>query len=123
MVWTKSYDMGRLPLRVVGNAHIVADEVLEWVGADGLLVMEDFMLMGRVGSTDREGLSPVQVSFSMYSYMMAQGWEARLELQLPAQAISVMTDERLRKLGYWDGRNAHERDAVRHGLMWLRRDR
>ena len=43
-----------------------------------------------------------------------------LKFQLPANAMSMFTNEKLKKLEYWHrGGAGHALDAIRHGLLYL----
>lgn len=43
-----------------------------------------------------------------------------LRFQLPANAMSMFTNEKLKKLNYWHrGGAGHALDAIRHGLLYL----
>jgi hypothetical protein len=117
-VRTTCRHVGKMWKDVLEGSHAAADEALEW--DPRVVVCEDFLLRGRVGSTDREGLSPVQTTFAMLAYMDAAGWVGDVVMQLPSEAISVITDERLDRYGLLTG-NAHEKDATRHGVLYLRK--
>lgn len=104
--------------RLVGE---MADQVLDWVGPEGLLVVEDFVLRGgSMRSTRRDALSPVQVTGLMLGRMQGRGWVGKLELQSAANAKGVVTDARLKGMGLYRG-NDHVRDAIRHGVLYLRK--
>lgn len=87
-----------------------------------LLVYEDFLLRGgSPGTTDRVGLAPVQVTgllIGMLDVMVP--WPVRAEGQLASGAKSVLTDKRLKMKNMYV-KGPHARDAVRHGLLFLRR--
>lgn len=86
-----------------------------------LVVIEDFLLRGRFSTTDREGLSPVHVTsrfMGRYEYV-CPGAEFDVT-QLAGQVKPVITNDRLRRAGLWV-KGEHARDAVRHGVMYLRR--
>jgi hypothetical protein len=90
------------------------------------LVVEDFDLMASNPTTDGEVLlSPVRIAamIRMTMYMGALFGDARLTMQGRTTAKTTMTDDRLRKSGYWVEGSDHERDAVRHAITALRRAR
>ncbi len=104
----------------IGSEREIVDQMLglarEWAGAAS--VLEDFIL--RVNTMSRDALSPVRIS-AAFNYSL--GPAGRTYLQQPALAKTTMTDERLKLAGYFErtvGR-PHARDAVRHGLTFLRR--
>jgi hypothetical protein len=83
------------------------------------VVVEDFTL--RKFTRDRELLSPVRIAakldYGMYLERREIAW------QQPSLAMSTLTDERLKGIGLWDRLSAHQRDAIRHALTYLRRAR
>jgi hypothetical protein len=90
------------------------------------LIVEDFDLMASNPTTDAEVLlSPVRIAamIRMTMFMGALFGAARLTMQGRTIAKTTMTDERLRKSGYWVEGSDHERDAVRHAFTALRRAR
>lgn len=85
------------------------DMIREWPGA--AVVIEDFIL--RELRQDRNLLSPVRITAA---FRYAAGPELRDFLQQPALAMSTMTDDRLKALGYYERTvgQQHARDALRH---------
>lgn len=49
---------------------------------------------------------------------MCDHFGAHFELQQPAQAKRLATDDRLRKIGWWNGSKDHANDAARHLFLW-----
>lgn len=84
-----------------------------------IIVCEDFQL--RTLSAE---LSPVRLTAMMK-------WVAQREItphktihmQMPALAKSTVTDERLKRWGYWERGSTHARDATRHVITFIRRMR
>ena len=107
-------DCGRDWRGVVEGVDVLLEEL---VGLGGLVV-EDFLLRGGgVRTLGREGLLPVYVT----GVLLGQLWrEWFVILQGASDAISVIDDGRLeRAVGGVVG--AHARDAVRHGLLFMRK--
>lgn len=88
------------------------------------MVIEDFILT-RIESSDREGLSPVRVTsaFQGYRHGLAANYEqsglgptrtVRPIMQLPSDAMTHATDERLKDWDLWVPGKVHEQDACRH---------
>lgn len=90
-----------------------------------VVVIEDFILRGVAGSTRREALSPARIGFGIACVL---GIDSGVEVVLsdPSAAISVFTNERLKRLGMYvkfPGGGEHVRDAARHVAMYLRKSR
>lgn len=101
-----------------GVAHLV--QLVTDHGAN-LIVFEDFLLRGGgVGTTDRVGLAPVHVTNRLCGTLEGIGWDFDYDLQLASVALPVITNERLKAKGLYV-KGEHARDAVRHGVMYLRR--
>lgn len=106
-----------------GDENKQVDEMLGLVQAwdDAKIVMEDFVL--RKFSMLRDLLAPVRV-ISAFTYGLHAVSDSRqIILQQPSLAMTTITDDRLRRLGYWTPLSGqpHARDAVRHSITWLRR--
>lgn len=84
------------------------------------VLFEDFLLRGGGGTTDRIGLAPVYVTNRMVGRLEGMGWSFEYDAQLASVALPVMTNDRLKRKGLYV-KGEHARDAVRHGLMYLRR--
>jgi len=87
-----------------------------WSGAR--LYVEDFVLVPR-SVLSRDGSTPLVVIGALYGAfgrLVSLGQNAAL-------AKSTFTDKRLRALGLWDKRSAHQRDAIRHLLLAERREK
>lgn len=85
-----------------------------------VVVCEDFQLRGD-RLRGREALDPVRVAESLRSWLRAHLWRGRWEWQQASDAKAVVTDKRLRRWGLWIPGNPHARDAIRHALLWQRR--
>jgi hypothetical protein len=92
------------------------------------VVIEDFDV-GEIVTTDADVLySPIRVA-SMFRMLVALKvhttsiltGDARVVMQGRSLAKQTMTDDRLRRSGYWVEGSDHERDAVRHAITALRR--
>jgi hypothetical protein len=93
-----------------------------------LVIIEDFILRGVAGSTKRESLSPARLGFGIACLLslLAADERAGLEvvLRLAGDAISIMTNDRLKRLGMYvkyPGGGTHVRDAMRHVALELRK--
>lgn len=108
--------------QVVGDENSQASELLglidTWPGC--CVLIEDFIL--RVSSGDREVLSPVRITAKVEFGLFLAGGIPSFR-QMPSEAKSVATDERLRSWGFYQRKGGleHARDADRHGLTWLRK--
>lgn len=103
-----------------GSERRQVDQMLElcdaWPGAARLT--EQFRL--RKFSADPVLLAPVRVN-AAFSY--ASGEDTALYYQSPALAMTTITDDTLRDLGYWEKTHAqpHARDALRHAFTFWKR--
>lgn len=79
------------------------------------LVCEDFIL--RRLSPERELLEPVRLAAQLEAGVRPR----YVILQQPALALTTITDERLRAMGFWLPGQEHARDATKHVLTWLKR--
>lgn len=84
------------------------------------LIIEDFVLRETgIGSTNREGLSPVRVTSGLLA--LITGWGGNIVFQSASDAKGSMPNDRLRSAGLWVRGLEHGRDAVRHAATWVRR--
>lgn len=74
------------------------------------VVFEDFQLR-----TQHADLRPVEVTFA---FLGAMGW-SRVQKQMPSAAKSAFTNQRLKALGCYRVGSDHERDAIRHALLFI----
>lgn len=97
-------------------------ERLDAFGAD-VLVVEDFTVYaGKAGEVSSGGavpLAPVRVG-SMLA-LAAELAVMDVEYQMASMAKTTVTDERLKRWGFWTKGSDHARDATRHLLTYLRR--
>lgn len=116
---------GSLPETQAGGIRELVQIVREHSGSNGgvfLVVMEDFLLRGNIGTTDRSGLSPVHVAHHFVGYLHAiHGGMPAVVWQLASGAKSVITDGRMKGKGLYMRGKPHANDAIRHGLLYLRR--
>lgn len=84
------------------------------------LVVEDFDYESQV--RDKELLSPVRIAAKLdYAVSRGEADDARMILQSRGQAKSTVTDDRLRRWGFWVKGPDHIRDGFKHALTALRR--
>lgn len=108
--------------QIVGDENSQAAEVLglidAWPGC--CVLIEDFIL--RVSSGDRDVLSPVRITAKIEFGLFLAGDVPHFR-QMPSEAKSVATDDRLKSWGFYqrEGGLEHARDADRHSLSWLRK--
>lgn len=94
-----------------------------WPGAK--IVVEQFIL--RQMNMDPMLLEPVAVTaafqFGLEDRRKRRDPERPIIFQQPSLAMTTITDDRLRAIGYYERLSGlpHARDAARHGLTWLRR--
>lgn len=109
--------------QISGDENEQASELLgivdAWPGC--CVLIEDFIL--RVSSGDRDVLSPVRITAKVEFGLYLVGSQAFR--QMPSEAKSIATDERLRNWGLYqrEGGLGHARDADRHGISWLRKSK
>lgn len=88
-----------------------------------VLVVEDFTVYaGKAGEVSSGGavpLAPVRVG-SMLA-LAAELAVMDVEYQMASMAKTTVTDERLKRWGFWTKGSDHARDATRHLLTYLRR--
>jgi hypothetical protein len=97
-----------------GGIHEQADEMVELVASwpSARLVTESFKL--RQAHAE---LSPVELNAIV-------SWAVRpryFVFQNPALAMGMVTDDRQKDWGFWIPGKEHARDAVKHGLTFLKR--
>lgn len=108
-----------------GDEDAQVDEMMELakVWPDARIVMEDFIL--RQFSRDRALLSPVRITAAFRHALRAEAptRASRIVFQMEALALPSITDERMAGTDMWRSTRGkpHARDALRHGLTWLRR--
>lgn len=79
------------------------------------LVLEDFQL--QVFRRDKVLLTPVQVAWAFLGLAdgpVVSAWQS------PSLAKTTVTDKRLKALGLWVPGRDHERDALRHLVLYMR---
>lgn len=99
----------------------MADVVARFLGSGGVVVVEDFVLDRGRSSGRRDLLAPVRLTTALRVWLAVDGWDGRVVLQMPADAKAAVTNDRLRAWGAWVKGSDHERDAMRHALLYLRR--
>lgn len=84
-----------------------------------VFVLEGFDL--RNESMDPSLLAPVRVNSILLDRLAQAGSSQRVFFQSPSDGKVSVTDDRLRRWGFWEGKTPHERDATRHAILMLRR--
>jgi len=87
-----------------------------------VVVLEDFILRLPAGSSGRDGLAPVRVT-AMFLAMLGRDWfdDGSVVFQSASDAKGVITDARLKNEGLWIRGQEHARDAMRHWLLYQRK--
>lgn len=81
------------------------------------LVIEDFQVR-----TMSVRLSPVQVGYALLGVLAERfGSAVQPVWQMPSMAKTTATDDRLKRWGLWQSGKPHANDAIRHGVVALRR--
>jgi hypothetical protein len=110
-----------------GDLSVVdAGEVLQVRQIAGLLdnfpmatlVIEDFVLRTQVA--DREVLSPTRLRLAIQAEEMMHGTGRVPFLQQPSDAMTVSTDDRLKRANLYFAGMPHATDAARHAAKFLR---
>ena len=83
------------------------------------VIVEDFIL--RHSSSDRSLLSPVRITAMLYSMLTDEEDSISVHMQQPSDAMSIVTDARLKELGLWQVGRRHANDAARHMVLFLTR--
>jgi hypothetical protein len=100
-----------------GEEDDQADSILDLANSwpTARLIMEDFIL--RKFSKSEELLSPVRLAA-----IVRHGLRPRyFILQQSALAMTTVTDERMKSMGFWIPGKQHARGAVKHALTWAKR--
>jgi hypothetical protein len=103
----------------VGNEDDQCDEVVELIEAwpSARLVTELFTLRSRVTSPE---------IFALERMNAILRWAIRpryMVFQQPSLAMTTITDERQKEMGFWIPGQEHARDATKHALTFLKRQR
>jgi len=110
LMWEKVAD-------VVAMVRSVVEESGPGGWSDCKILCEDWVNAPK-SVLRRDANTPLVVIGALYG-----AFGRRVSLgQNAALAKSTFTDRRLKELGLWDKRSAHERDAVRHVLLGERRE-
>lgn len=99
----------------------IINNVTELPGTTAV-VIEDFIL--RTNNKSRDALSPVRITAALQQ-LLWEGQYATVYKQQPSEGKTALTDERLKKRGFYTGSNSdrHARDADRHALLFLQKCR
>lgn len=85
---------------------------------DATLVIEDFQL--RTQNMDRETLSPTRLRLAIETEEILHGVGRVPFLQQPSDAMTVATDDRLKRANLYFAGMPHANDAARHAVRFLR---
>lgn len=88
---------------------------------EATLVIEDFQL--RTQSMDREALSPSRLRLAIETEEILHGVGRVPFLQQPSDAMTVATDDRLKRGNLYFAGMPHATDASRHAALFMRRCR
>lgn len=88
---------------------------------EAALVIEDFQL--RMFNQDRETLSPSRLRLAIQTEELIHGVGRVPFLQQPSDAMSVATDDRLKRANLYFKGMPHATDAARHAVAFFRRCR
>lgn len=97
-------------------------EVLDWLAEEirerriGLVVCESFTITGGTIKKTRGGPNAAIETIGAIRYLCRVGG-VPLVLQSPAEAKGFSTDDKLRRIGWFEGLPGHARDAARHLLL------
>lgn len=98
--------------------------VMEW--RPDLIAVEDFILRP-TGNAQRAGLTPIRLIAMLEVWLFEvmpeteDWWEPDLVYQTASLAKTTITDDRLKRAGWWVKGMPHARDAVRHAALGYRR--
>jgi hypothetical protein len=103
----------------VGTEHSQCDQIVDMVNCwpSARLVSEQFILRSNVRGGEVFSLERMNAIIS---------WAVRpryFVLQQPSLAMTTITDQRQRDMGLWIPGKEHARDATKHVLTFLRRQR
>lgn len=87
-----------------------------------VMIIEDFVLRPGMVSTKREVLSPARIGFAISMYVPCRSNNPQI-VWAPPSEMAVMNNERLRDAGFWVEGSEHCRDAMRHWLLYCRKNR
>jgi hypothetical protein len=87
-----------------------------------VFVVEDFILREGSHSSERSGLSSPRIVSLVEGEVGVKFPAIEMPRQSPSNAKTVATDARLRSNGLWRPGRPHENDAVRHLVLWVRRN-
>jgi hypothetical protein len=102
-----------------GAENSQCDEIFELVEQwpSARLIIEDFI--DRRGPGGREVLSPVRITSVLEWAVRPRYWIK----QQPSLAMTTITDDRQMAMGFWIPGKEHARDATKHCLTFLKRQR
>lgn len=125
MSWESPVPEDAPPLHVYEGEMRMAEEIAEFltsktsrVRGNVTLLIEDFAT--RQMSKKRSFLSPVRVTISLLTILRATDLNVSVSLP-PAGTMGSMDDERLKRLGLWVSGSKHERAALKHLAVYLRK--
>jgi hypothetical protein len=83
--------------------------------ADCIVVCESYIITAETLRKSRQ-TAPLEIIGALR--WMAGHFGAHFELQRPADAKRLATDQRLKNIGWWNGSQGHANDAARHLFLW-----
>lgn len=112
--------------QITGPEDLQAQEIggMLW-SFKGPIIIEDFIL--RQFRQDADLLAPVRmiakIEYEIFTSNEQRGKsnQQRIKKQQPSLAKSTATDDRMKEWGLWIPGQPHARDALRHGITFLRR--
>jgi hypothetical protein len=113
---------------VLTNMHLSGLHVTQWVEAelashpdeDYAVVVEQFTISPRTLTGSRAGSMEALYTVGSVRYVCFRS-KTPVVLQTPAAAKNALNDEVLKELGLWHTVSGpHERDALRHALLYAR---
>jgi hypothetical protein len=109
------------PAKVLYEAEIaMAAQCVDDILSKGveILLIEDFI--PRMMNRTRGFLGPVRVTIAMLSFLYDSPDDLVIEFP-PSSAMNTISDERLKALGLWVPGSLHQRAAVKHLAVYLRK--
>jgi hypothetical protein len=115
MAWERVYDVVAALISVLKNEGLWGLEVGKVV-----ILVEDWVETPR-SAGGRVLTGDSRTALIVMGAIYAWGGSCVSRSQNAALAKSTFTDDRLKRLGLWDKRSPHQRDAIRHLLVGERR--
>jgi hypothetical protein len=108
-LWTtSSIEWRAVPAYLKSYGHVT--------GTEGVFILEEYRNAGQSSKTVGESWS-TKLNGALEALAYDLDWD--VAYQTASDAKVACSDKQLREAGLWVGKNAHERDAVRHLLRHL----